>query len=163
MTRADGTPAIELRWLRGDEDIVDALALRHMVFCGEQGVPVEEELDGRDGDALHLVGRVREQTGAPVVATLRLLVGGGFAKIGRVAVARPWRRRGIALQMLELALARAAQEGCTRARLAAQVDAIELYRRAGFEVESEPFEEAGIVHVWMGRALAGDGVAAPSP
>ncbi len=38
-------------------------------------------------------------------------------------------------------------------RLAAQLVAAELYAQVGFAVESEPFEEAGIPHVWMGRRL----------
>ena len=88
-----------------------------------------------------------------MVGTLRLLLVEETAKIGRVAVEREWRRRGLALAMLELALERARQRGSTRARLAAQVEAVELYRRAGFAVESEPFQEAGIAHVWMGREL----------
>ena len=31
------------------------LELRHRVFCVEQGVPEHEEIDGRDGEAIHLV------------------------------------------------------------------------------------------------------------
>ena len=56
---------------------------------------------------------------------------------------------GIALAMLELAIARARADGYRRARLAAQLDAVELYRRRAFAVESEVFQEAGIDHVWM--------------
>ncbi len=41
-----------------------------------------------------------------------------------------------------------------RVRLAAQLVAVALYEQAGFAVESEQFEEAGIAHVWMGRSLA---------
>ena len=46
------------------------------------------------------------------------------------------------------------RRGCTRARLASQVDVVPLYERAGFAVESGVFEEAGIPHVWMGRPWA---------
>jgi predicted GNAT family N-acyltransferase len=55
--------------------------------------------------------------------------------------------------MLAEALAEAQRRGCTRARLASQVEVVPLYERAGFAVESEVFEEAGIPHVWMGRPL----------
>jgi predicted GNAT family N-acyltransferase len=41
-----------------------------------------------------------------------------------------------------------------RVRLASQLEARSVYERAGFAVESEPFEEAGIEHVWMGLRLA---------
>jgi predicted GNAT family N-acyltransferase len=143
---------VTLRWARDREDVLGAFAVRQRVFCEEQGVPSEEELDGRDEDALHLVGLdPREQH--RVIATLRVLIDGEKAKISRVAVEREWRRRGIALRMLALALDAARERGCRDVRLAAQIAAKTLYERAGFTVQSEPFEEAGMVHVWMGMAL----------
>ncbi len=147
--------AVEIRWARDGGDIQGAFALRERVFCGEQGVPREEEIDLRDEDAAHVVALAPDDR--RVVGTLRLLLdthyGTIVAKIGRVAVAREWRRRGIALRMLELALAAARARGCARVRLAAQLEAVALYERAGFAVESGVFEEAGIQHVWMGQVL----------
>jgi predicted GNAT family N-acyltransferase len=142
---------IELRWADDEEELSGALSVREEVFCREQGVSREEELDGLDGRALHLVAV--EPDGAGVIGTLRMLVVGEEAKVGRVAVRRPWRGRGIASRMLEIALADARELGCSRARLASQLHATRLYEEAGFTVESEPFEEAGIEHVWMGLGL----------
>jgi predicted GNAT family N-acyltransferase len=153
---------VAVRWARREAELAGAFAVRERVFCGEQGVPVEEELDGRDEQARHVVALAGE-TGR-VVGTLRLLVEGERAKVGRVAVEREWRRRGVASRMLELALAGAREHGCAQVRLAAQVAATEVYGRAGFSVESEEFEEAGIAHVWMGLSLAPeDQPAARSP
>lgn len=143
-----------LRWAATPEEVRDALRVREQVFCREQGVPRELEIDGRDGTALHLLAV--EAEGERVIGTLRLLLDEGVAKVGRVAVERDWRRRGIASRMLDLALARARERGFEQARLASQLDATGLYERAGFAVESEPFEEAGIAHVWMGRRLEPD-------
>jgi ElaA protein len=143
--------AIALRWTSGERELERALALRERVFCDEQGVSPAQERDGRDGEALHLLALADD---GRVVGTLRVLRDGETAKIGRVAVEEAWRRQGIASLMLDEALAQAAREGCTRARLAAQTDAVELYARAAFEIESERFMEAGIEHVWMGRPVA---------
>jgi len=140
-----------IRWAQGPADVEGAIALREEVFVREQNVPVEEEVDGRDEEALHLLAL---QDGR-IAGTLRLLFDGTTVKIGRVAVARASRRRGLAAAMLEEALAEARRRGCTRARLASQVEVLALYERAGFAVESEVFEEAGIEHVWMGRPLEG--------
>jgi predicted GNAT family N-acyltransferase len=140
-----------IRWARGPEDVRGAFAVRERVFYGEQGVPLEEEIDVRDADALHLVAL--DPAGRRVIGTLRLLLDADQAKIGRVAVEREWRRRGIASRMLALALAEARKRGCVQVRLAAQLAATEVYRQAGFAVESDPFEEAGIQHVWMGQRL----------
>jgi ElaA protein len=130
-----------------------AIAVRERVFIEEQGVSVEEELDGHDEAALHLVALAPES--AEVIGTLRLLFDGELVKIGRVAVDRSWRGQGIAARMLELALAEARARGARRARLASQLDVVPLYERAGFAVQSEIFEEAGIPHVWMALELAG--------
>lgn len=142
---------IPIRWARDREDVRGAFAVRERVFCGEQGVPLEEEIDGQDDHALHLVALDPDQD--RVIGTLRLLLDVENAKVGRVAVERDWRRRGIAARMLELALQEARARGCVQVRLAAQLAATEVYRQAGFAVESDQFEEAGIQHVWMGRRL----------
>jgi predicted GNAT family N-acyltransferase len=139
-----------LRWAQGEADLQGALSVRMRVFCEEQGVSAEEELDGRDEQALHLVAI---GPAGQVVGTLRLLFSEDYVKVGRVAVERAWRGRAIASRMLEMALGESARQGAREARLASQVEVIELYRRAGFEVNSEVFEEAGIAHVWMVRAL----------
>jgi predicted GNAT family N-acyltransferase len=154
VARVDA-PDADFRWLtRGavpdEAQLAGALALRERVFCDEQGVP-RPEGDERDADALHLVAL--DAGGGEVVGTLRLLIDGESVKIGRVAVARERRRQGIALAMLELALARASELGCTRAVLSAQTRATDVYRRAGFAVESGLYMEAGIEHVRMGRPL----------
>jgi predicted GNAT family N-acyltransferase len=151
MSAPAPSSAVELRWAAGEDDRRQALRLREEVFCGEQGVPRELEVDGLDDRALHLLALAVGS--ARTVGTLRLLVDGAEAKVGRVAVTPPWRSRGIASRMLRAALAMAAQEGCRSARLAAQLRATGVYEGAGFEIASEPFEQAGIIHVWMRRSL----------
>jgi predicted GNAT family N-acyltransferase len=145
---------IAIRWASGADDVRGAISVREQVFCREQGVPRAEEIDGRDEQALHVVAVAAASQ--RVIATLRLLLDADRAKLGRVAVESEWRDRGIASRMLELALAGARERGCVQVRLAAQLQATGLYRRAGFSVESEPFDEAGIAHVWMGLRLTLD-------
>jgi len=149
----DGVEEVLVRWSSGPRELSGALRVREQVFCREQGVPVSEEIDGRDEQALHIVALSRAD--GRVIGTLRLLLDGRRAKIGRVAVERDWRGQRIASRMLQLALARARERGVSVVRLAAQTRATGVYERAGFAVESGPFEEAGIVHVWMGMQLDG--------
>jgi len=141
----------EVRLARDDTEVAAALKLREEVFCDEQGVPRELEVDGLDDRALHLLALPAGS--ARTVGTLRLLMDGAEAKVGRVAVAPRWRSRGIATRMLGAALEEAAQRGCRSASLAAQLRATGVYERAGFEIASDPFEQAGITHVWMRRSL----------
>src|SRR5690606_29372978 len=108
-----------------------------------QGVPESLEWDGSDPDCRHALA---ETLGGEAIGTGRLLPDG---HIGRMAVVRPWRRRGVGALILArlLAIARARGDRCVV--LNAQCHATESCRRAGFEVSSAEFMEAGIPHVEM--------------
>jgi predicted GNAT family N-acyltransferase len=143
------TEKIEIRRHHGDDEMTQLLALRHDVFCGEQGVPVREELDGRDGEAVHLVA-VED---GRVLATCRLLFIGATVQFSRLAVARDARRRRIATRLLALADAETRAGGARRLVLHAQTYARSLYDAAGYEPRGRVFMEAGIEHVAMEKLL----------
>jgi predicted GNAT family N-acyltransferase len=139
----------EVRPARDQAEVDAALALRYDIFCVEQGVSLEEERDGRDGEALHLV--VVDE--GEVVGTCRLLAVGSEVKLGRMAVAPTYRGRGLAAELLVEADARARELRAQRIALAAQVTAQTLYERAGYAPYGDVFLDAGIEHVMMGKAL----------
>jgi predicted GNAT family N-acyltransferase len=141
---------VSLRWVRDARDLRAALALRFRVFCDEQGVPRDLELDAYDDVARHAVAVAPDGT---VVGTMRLVAKGSTVKVGRVAVDRAWRGRGIASGLLERAMDYAQGLRAEELRLAAQVAAVDLYRKAGYRPVGRPFEEAGIEHVWMVREV----------
>ena len=139
----------EVRPARDQAEVEAALALRYDVFCVEQGVSLEEELDGLDDDALHLVV---VDDGA-VVGTCRLLAEGREVKLGRMAVAPSHRGGGLAAALLVEADARARELGARRIVLAAQLTAQTVYERVGYAPYGEVFLDADIEHVMMGKAL----------
>ena len=139
----------EVRPARDQSEVDAALALRHDVFCIEQGVSLEEELDGRDDEALHLVA----VEGGAVVATCRLLAEGSEVKLGRMAVATAHRGRRLAAALLVEADARARALGARRIVLGAQLTAQAVYERAGYAPYGDVFLDAGIEHVMMGKPL----------
>ncbi len=141
-----------------------AFELRCAVFVGEQGVPAELELDGRDEAADHAVVL---GPGGDAAATGRLLdpdprrpVGPGdtgeepVGVIGRVAVAAAWRGRGLGQLVTAALLERARERGLVAVELHAQTRVADFYGRQGYRVVGEPDVEAGIEHVWMRRDLA---------
>ena len=132
------------------QDQVDqAMALRTIVFVEEQGVPLEEEIDGLDDQATQLVAL----DGGEVVATCRLLLDGTTIKLGRMVVAKERRREGIAAEMLRVADHEARLLGGEQIRLAAQTYARSLYEQAGYVSYGDPFPDAGIEHIWMSKQL----------
>jgi len=124
-----------------------AMPLRERVFVMEQGVPAELERDARDRHCRHAVATT---AAGEVVGTGRLLPDG---HIGRMAVAAPWRNRGIGGLMLEALVAEAARLGFREVVLNAQIDAVDFYLRHGFVPQGEIFIEAGIRHQTMHRTL----------
>jgi predicted GNAT family N-acyltransferase len=120
-----------------------AQALRIEVFVVEQGVPMELEWDEGDDVATHAVAYDAE--GQPM-ATGRLLPDG---HIGRMAVRKSARGRGIGAAVLQALLAEAKRLGYGRLVLHAQTHALDFYRRHGFVTEGDEFMEAGIPHRLM--------------
>jgi predicted GNAT family N-acyltransferase len=141
---------IEVRPTRDEAEVAAALALREEVFCGEQGVSLAEERDGRDEEALHLV----VVDDGVVVGTCRLLIEGTTVKLGRMAVSRTRRGLGLARALITEAEARARALGAERMELAAQLNAQALYDRAGYDSYGDVFLDAGIEHVMMAKALS---------
>jgi YbgC/YbaW family acyl-CoA thioester hydrolase len=126
-------------------------AIRREVFIQEQGIPADMEWDAADASCLHALARNR--FGRPL-ATGRLLEHvPGVAKIGRMAVLRAMRGTQIGRQVLDALMAEARKQGYREVLLHAQLSAENFYLRAGFQRRGQPFEEAGIGHVEMVRAL----------
>jgi predicted GNAT family N-acyltransferase len=139
----------EVRRASGDQEMTAVVELRHEVFCVEQGVPQREELDGRDGQAMHLVA----VSGDQLLATCRLLFVGPTVQFSRLAVRKSARRHGIASALLARADAETRAGGARRLVLHAQTYARALYDSAGYEPRGRIFMEAGIEHIAMEKQL----------
>lgn len=138
-------PRVELM----DWDKAQPLAgpLRFAIFVDEQNVPAGIELDELDEQCLHAVAF--DEGGKPI-GTGRLLPDG---RVGRMAVTKEWRRRGIGALLLEALVAEAKMRGHAEVVLSAQLQAAEFYRAHGFEAEGKVYQEAGILHQQMRRKL----------
>jgi predicted GNAT family N-acyltransferase len=108
-------------------------AVRRAVFIEEQKVPEELEWDDADERSYHVL--------ATASGRLKL-----DCQIGRMAVLREWRGRGVGDAILRALLALAQKEGCGTVRLHAQTHALAFYEKHGFTATEGEFEEAGIPH-----------------
>ncbi len=144
-----GTLRFEVRRVSGQDEMTRALALRHEVFCVEQGVPEHEELDGRDPDGIHLVAIASGE----LLGTCRVLMVGSTAQFSRLAVRTSARRRGVATALLKAADAETVAAGGHRLVLHAQTYAQPLYEHAGYRSRGRVFVEAGIKHIAMEKRV----------
>lgn len=121
--------------------------LRFAIFVGEQNVPSGIELDDLDADCVHAVAF--DVDGKPI-GTGRLLPDG---HIGRMAVVKEWRRRGIGAEILQALIGEARKRGHKEAIVSAQLQAAEFYREQGFAADGKVYPEAGILHQKMRKPL----------
>lgn len=127
-----------------------ALQVRDRVFVQEQQIPVEVERDDADGCALHAIAtRDGEALGTGRV----VLQEDGFARIGRMAVVRSSRERGIGGRILTLLEDEARARGSRWAMLHAQEYVKSFYVKRGYAEHGNAFMEAGIPHVEMRKRL----------
>ena len=119
-----------------------ALAIRLRVFVKEQGVPREIELDSDDEHAVHLLALVAGRA----VGTARIVMKRGTAKIGRMAVLKSYRGKGVGRTLLRRATKAAKEKGAKQVFLHAQVPVIGFYEKLGFRSTGRVFMEAGIAH-----------------
>ena len=129
----------------------DAGRIRTEVFVREQRIPADLEWDEADATSIHAVAYNRL---GQAVATGRLLPAeGGEAKVGRMAVHQVLRGYRVGELVLRALAEAAERRGDRMLKLHAQRTARDFYARLGFQAEGEPFEEAGIPHLTMSRAL----------
>ena len=146
-----GASMTELHLGRWDAMRAMSSPLREQVFVKEQGVPADMEWDPADETALHAV--VQNRMGM-ALATGRLMAHApGIGRIGRMAVMRHMRGSDLGHQVLQALMQAARERGDHQVILHAQCSAEGFYRKAGFVTHGEIFEEAGICHIEMHRAL----------
>jgi predicted GNAT family N-acyltransferase len=149
----DGDFQVEICDWANETDREALIGVRENVFVLEQHVPRDMEIDDDDPRSVHALARA--QDGAPI-GSGRLTPEGS---IGRVAVLRAWRGCGVGTMLLQSLLDQARTRRLTTVYIHAQRDAVPFWLQHGFASVGEEFEEAGIPHITMQRAL--DGVPDP--
>ncbi|MHB8875837.1 MAG: GNAT family N-acetyltransferase [Myxococcaceae bacterium] len=143
--------------VKSEADLVQALAIREVVFIEEQHVPETIERDAEDAKAYHLLAL----QGGHAVGTGRLVMlpkppegeKGKWAQVGRMAVLQTSRKAGVGALLLAALESEAARRGVTGILLHAQLSAQEFYKRHGYQPFGEVFQEAGLPHLLMKKSL----------
>jgi predicted GNAT family N-acyltransferase len=139
------------------EDMERAFFIRRIVFIEGQDVPEEDDFDGLDEIATHILAvDINEKA----IGTARFRVTEKHEdnspkkiKLERFAVLEEDRGKKVGQRMVEFALQQIQKKEEFKTvemiYLHAQLAAVSLYERCGFKKEGDIFDESGILHYKM--------------
>jgi predicted GNAT family N-acyltransferase len=110
------------------EDLMRVASLRSAVYIGEQECPYEEEFDGNDLAATHLIGYV----GKEPAGCLRIRYFADFAKVERLAVRKEFRNTRLSFQLVRAGIQLCQMKGYRRLYGHSQKRLVNFWSRFGF-------------------------------
>lgn len=157
MQNADTPQPVTLAQVKTEADLLQALAIREVVFIEEQHVPETVERDAEDARAYHVLAF----QGGHAIGTGRLVLllepppgeRGTWAQVGRMAVLKAHRKAHVGSRLLRALEEEAQRRGVDGLVLHAQYYAVDFYRKHDYRPVGEEFEEAGIRHIEMRKRL----------
>lgn len=123
-----GSPKTTVSVARTMEDLARVYSVRSAVYIGEQECPYDEEFDGNDFSASHLIGYL----GKEPVGCLRIRYFAGFVKFERLAVLERARLSGVASQIVDAAIALCKRKGYQKFYAHSQTRLVGFWERHGF-------------------------------
>jgi predicted GNAT family N-acyltransferase len=114
-------------------DLFKVAAIRSAVYIGEQACPYEEEFDGNDLAATHLLAYVENEP----VGCMRVRFFGDFAKLERLAVRKEYRQSRTAFELVHAAVELCRAKGFRKLYGQPRVDLLRFWQRFGFKVASD--------------------------
>jgi len=129
-THRPGLSGVSVAVARSFEDLARVVALRAAVYMAEQACPYEEEFDGNDLSATHLIGYVGDEP----AGCLRIRFFADFAKIERLAVRAEYRNTRMAFALVRAGIELARVKGYRRLYGHAQKRLVGFWSRFGFRV-----------------------------
>lgn len=149
-----GGKEIGITVARSLEDLMKVAAIRNSVYIGEQECPYDEEYDGNDLCAAHLLAYIGDEP----VGCLRLRFFADFVKFERMAIRREFRKSRAAIQLTRAGFEYCRKKGYSRVYGHAQKRLTAFWERFGFRVVegSGSFTFSGFEYVEMAAELEPD-------
>ena len=135
-----------------DQELKKAFAIREEVFIVEQEVAAEEEFDEFEEESHHFVAL--DEDDQPVGSARWGLTDKGI-KLERFTVKANLRGQGLGSRIVKAVLDDIKQhaERGTYLYMHAQLEAVPLYTKFGFQTKGDQFDECGILHYLMWKNL----------
>jgi len=127
-TRVAERDSVSVRVVRSMEEMTRVIAIRGAVYIGEQHCPFEEEFDGNDFSATHLICH----KGHEPVGCMRIRYFADFAKLERLAVRDASRNAGLAGQIVDTAIELCRKKGYRVLYAHSQKRLVNFWEKRGF-------------------------------
>lgn len=114
--------------VRTIDDLMRVFAIRSAVYMAEQHCPYEEEFDGNDFCATHLLGYI----GNEPAGCMRIRCFADFAKVERVAIRNEFRNTRLVQRLIRASIAICRAKGYRRLYGQPRSDLLRFYSRFGF-------------------------------
>ena len=150
--RAAQPPLLTTRVSRTIEDVMKVFAIRAATYMNEQACPYDEEFDGNDFCAAHILGEIN---GEPA-GCIRVRFFGEFVKIERLAVRPEFRSTKLAMKLARAAFDFARAKGFRKAYGHSRHDLVRFWSRFGFRpIEGRPtFAFSDVTYVEIEAEIA---------
>lgn len=125
-----GKKEVGITVARSFDDLMRVAAIRNSVYIGEQECPFEEEYDGNDLSAMHLLAYIGDEP----VGCLRLRFFADFAKFERMAIRKEYRKSRAAIQLARAGFKLCQKKGYRRVYGHIQERLVPFWSRFGFRV-----------------------------
>jgi len=112
---------------RNINDLMKVVSIRSAVFLSEQDCPYDEEFDGNDFCALHLIGYANNEP----AACIRARFFADFAKLERLAVRHEFRNTSLSFRTVRAGIELAKKKGYTKIYGHAQDRLVNFWSRFG--------------------------------
>ena len=146
-------PEISVRLARDLSDMMAVTAIRAATYMSEQECPFDEEFDGNDLCAAHLVGYIgNEPSGC-----IRVRFFDSFVKFERLAVRHEYRTSRLAFRLVRAAINYASAKGYTRVYGHARFDLVRFWQTFGFRAlpDRPEFSFSDVQYIEMAGTIAG--------
>ncbi len=120
-----------IRVARDFDDMMRVAAIRSAVFIGEQSCPFDEEFDGNDLAATHLLAFVDNEP----AGCMRIRFFGEFAKMERLAVRKEFRSSRTAFDLVRASVQLCRDKGFRRLYGHAREDYLPFWQHFGFKLK----------------------------
>jgi predicted GNAT family N-acyltransferase len=139
---------ITVKHISSPEDLKQVFAIREKVFVQEQQVPAEEEYDEFEGSSRHFLAF----SGGNPCGTARWRYTDKGVKLERFAVLEEYRSRKVGSALVQAVINDIRKDANSKGKklyLHAQLTAMPLYSKFGFQPVGDMFEECNIKHYKM--------------